>query len=202
MGLLLGIELRRRQAAALKSHIAKIGLQAGNNPTKLVIVAGLPARGETILSMANSLIDGIERSASAGTAVPDEVLRFSESRLRAGIEARPIIALSSEGLAAPIPMSKPSAVSNVKTVDVIRIASASHFIPHANPRDENQTETLLLLLIKRQVKFLPNIWMLEATTHAHFSTSRRFTTLCTPRTSQAIFIACCRASKDRTMPLK
>jgi hypothetical protein len=26
-------------------------------------------------------------------------------------------------------------------VDVIRIASASHFIPHANPRDENQTET-------------------------------------------------------------
>jgi hypothetical protein len=34
-------------------------------------------------------------------------------------------------------MSKPTAVSNVKTVDVIRIASDSHFIPHANPRDEN-----------------------------------------------------------------
>ena len=31
------------------------------------------------------------------TAVPDEVLRFSESRLRAGIEARPIIALRSGG---------------------------------------------------------------------------------------------------------
>ena len=97
MGLLLGIELRRRQAAAVKSHITKIGLQAGNNPTKLVMVAGLPARGETILSMANSLIEGIERSASAGTAVLDEVLRLSESRLHAGIEARPIIALSSGG---------------------------------------------------------------------------------------------------------
>jgi hypothetical protein len=96
-------------------------------------------------------------------------------------------------------MSKPSAVSNVKTVDVIRIASASDFVSHANPRDENQTETLLL---KRKIKFLPNIWMLETTTHTHFSTSRRFTTLCTPRTSQAIFIACCRASKDRTVPLR
>ena len=96
-------------------------------------------------------------------------------------------------------LSKTNAASNVKMVDVIRIASASGFIPHANPRDENQTETLLL---KRKVKFLPNIWMLETTTHAHFSTSRRFTTLCTPRTSQAIFIACCRASKDRTVPLR
>ena len=87
----------RPVTAAVKPHVAKICLQARDNPTKLVIVAGLPARGETILSMANSLIEGIERSASAGTAVLNEVLRFSESRLRAGIEARPIIALSSGG---------------------------------------------------------------------------------------------------------